>query len=308
MSEHDDDFEVRDARQPNHFWIDNEIYLDYGPVIGVYGFAVYCALCYHADAKGEAYPSYGLLGRQLRLSRNTIREALAVLEDVKLIKIEPRRTKLGDATSNLYTLANVKSLQRAAQQHGGPPRDLRLVAELGGSPHDPPGGSPHDPPGSPHDPPGSPHDPPVGRQVITNKNHINKTQGKKNQLRAAAARAEQAAAAAAAVFGAIISPTDALRLVETHPACIDHAEALVREASKPKINDPAGMLVHLVTTGWIPPAVSSNGHGPADEEDGAGYLVGYCATCAQVTFGSCGHDEQQPAAVSRPRRRGRQPA
>jgi phage replication O-like protein O len=115
-----------------------------------------------------------------------------------------------------------------------------------------------------------------------------------------------AAAAAAAVFGAIISPTDALRLVETHPGCIDHAEALVREASKPKINDPAGMLVHLVMTGWVPPPVTSNGHGPADEEDMTGYLGGYCPTCAAITFGSCGHEEQQPAA--RPRRRGRQPA
>lgn len=118
---------------------------------------------------------------------------------------------------------------------------------------------------------------------------------------------KEKAAAAAAVFGAILSPTDALRLVETHPGCIDHAEALVREASKPKINDPAGMLVHLVTTGWIPPAVTSNGHGPADEEDMTGYLGGYCPTCAAITFGSCGHDEQ-PQASARPRRRGRQPA
>lgn len=184
MNESNDAFVVRDARQPNHFWTDNEIYLEYSPIIGVYAFAVYCALCYHVDSNAQAYPSHALLARQLKISRNTVRQALAVLADVGLIRIEPRITKAGDATSNLYTLANVKSLHQLSQPGGGSPRDLRHVAEMGGSPDDPPGGSPHDPGGSPRDPRGSPRDPRVGRQVTTKNNHLNKTQVNKTHATA----------------------------------------------------------------------------------------------------------------------------
>lgn len=309
MSEHDDDFEVREEREPRHFWADNEVYDDYMPAIGVYGFAVYMGLCRYAN-KGRVVVTLATLCGQLDLGRRTVQQALGVLasKEVGLIRIEEQRGPDGTQLANAYVLRRLKSgdVQRPARGgEGAPHAPGEGAPHARGRVHHMHGGDAPDAGGSSLE--GVHHMHGEGAPHAPKQDYVNKKA--KNSKARAAASAEQdaAAAAAAAVFGAIISPTDALRLVETHPACIDHAEALVREASKPKIKDPAGMLVHLVTTGWVPPAVNGNGHGPADEEDMTGYLGGYCPTCAAITFGSCGHDEQ-PASSSRPRRRGRQPA
>jgi hypothetical protein len=101
--------EVRDKRQPGHFWADNEVYTKYGPTIGIDGFAVYMALCQYANEVSQAWPSVATLAKQLGAAPNTIRKALGKLDKAGLITIteRPRDTDHKVAQTNVYTLLKV---------------------------------------------------------------------------------------------------------------------------------------------------------------------------------------------------------
>ena len=63
---------VRDARRPGHYWADNEIYDIYAPIVGVHAFAVYMALCRYASSEGASHPSTSTIADQLGISRPTV--------------------------------------------------------------------------------------------------------------------------------------------------------------------------------------------------------------------------------------------
>ena len=48
-------------------------------------------------------------------------------------------------------------------------------------------------------------------------------------------------------------------LVAAYPACIAHAESLLRQARKGR--NPAGLLIHLIERGWSEPRAA---HAPVD--------------------------------------------
>ena len=98
------DARVRDRRRASWFSVDNEVLDDFGPLIGLHGFAVYCALSRHAYAGDEeANVSLTKLCTHLKMGRAKLLETLGELRDVGLIAIERGDRK----TTNTYTLLEV---------------------------------------------------------------------------------------------------------------------------------------------------------------------------------------------------------
>src|SRR5215204_2514662 len=98
------DARVRDRRRASWFSVDNEVLDDFGPLIGLHGFAVYCALSRHAIAGDEeANVSLTKLCTHLKMGRAKLLETLGELRDVGLIAIERGDRK----TTNTYTLLEV---------------------------------------------------------------------------------------------------------------------------------------------------------------------------------------------------------
>ena len=98
------DARVRDRRRASWFSIDNEVLDDFGPLIGLHGFAVYCALSRHSYAGDEeANVSLTELCRHLKMGRAKLLQTLNELRDVGLIAIERGDRK----TTNTYTLLEV---------------------------------------------------------------------------------------------------------------------------------------------------------------------------------------------------------
>jgi len=120
--------EIRSERRPGWFWADNAIYDIFAPVVGIHAFAVYIALCRHADWQGKAFApktTLSVLAKQLHVSEPTICKALKTLANHRLITITKRREgKI--ALPNLYTLTDVASLLK----EGGVVNDV----EEGGKP------------------------------------------------------------------------------------------------------------------------------------------------------------------------------
>src|SRR5215203_1813788 len=108
------DARVRDRRRASWFSVDNEVLDDFGPLIGLHGFAVYCALSRHAYAGDEeANVSLTTLCTHLKMGRAKLLETLGELRDVGLIAIERGDRK----TTNTYTLLQV-SKGGSAQNQG----------------------------------------------------------------------------------------------------------------------------------------------------------------------------------------------
>ncbi|MCZ7568793.1 MAG: helix-turn-helix domain-containing protein [Ardenticatenaceae bacterium] len=111
---------IRDYREPNHFWADNEIADTYLSQIGIYGFAVYMLLCRYANRQtAQCFPSIPTLADQLGVSEPTVKKALKQLVEAGLIRITRRFEETPEGKkvykSNLYTLLAV---QKKSQETG----------------------------------------------------------------------------------------------------------------------------------------------------------------------------------------------
>ncbi|HML21835.1 MAG TPA: DUF4326 domain-containing protein [Aggregatilinea sp.] len=103
-----DGFEVRDTRRGGWFWADADLIRRDGPELGVYGVAVYAALCTFAGHDQTAVPSIPKLAAMLSCSEGAVRTALKKLEQLGWIRKEERRQQREDGVwtqlSNLYHL------------------------------------------------------------------------------------------------------------------------------------------------------------------------------------------------------------
>lgn len=117
------EFDVRDEREPGHFWADNEVYDHYGKRIGPTGLAVYMGLCRYSKA-GVSWPSIKRLADDLGIkSEQTVRKALATLKEVGLIRIEERpadpAAKRGTQTHRFFILKVEKDKRETVRPDGG---------------------------------------------------------------------------------------------------------------------------------------------------------------------------------------------
>jgi Helix-turn-helix domain len=93
---------------------------------------VYLALCYHANAEAQCFPSVALLAKETGLYRRDVFHGLKELVSIGLIFKERRHKDDGSLTTNLYTLTMHPrnsgrwwNTTRVVEYHGGsgiPPR------------------------------------------------------------------------------------------------------------------------------------------------------------------------------------------
>lgn len=103
--------QIRDKRTANRFFVDNTIIRHYGPGLGPYGIAVYCCLCMHADVDDQTcFPSQATIAELIGCSRRKVHDAILLLEELRLIRVERRQKEAGDYDSNIYTLLDPPTL------------------------------------------------------------------------------------------------------------------------------------------------------------------------------------------------------
>ena len=66
--------------------------------------AVYMYLHDRSDAEGKCWPSIKTIASDMKLSRSTVKRALADLEKAGYLKKLPRYRENGSSTSNLYSI------------------------------------------------------------------------------------------------------------------------------------------------------------------------------------------------------------
>ncbi|RJQ39538.1 MAG: helix-turn-helix domain-containing protein [Nitrospiraceae bacterium] len=71
--------------------------------------AVYMYLHDRADKDGKCYPAIGTIAKELKLSRSTVKRAIADLEKNGRLRKEQRWRENGGKSSNLYYLAQSDS-------------------------------------------------------------------------------------------------------------------------------------------------------------------------------------------------------
>ena len=64
--------------------------------------AVYMYLKDRADKDGKCYPAIGTIARELKLSRSTVKRAIADLENTGYLRKEQRWRENGGKSSNMY--------------------------------------------------------------------------------------------------------------------------------------------------------------------------------------------------------------
>lgn len=71
--------------------------------------AVYMYLHDRADKDGKCYPAIGTIAKELKLSRSTVKRAIADLEKSDRLRKEQRWRENGGKSSNFYYLAQLDS-------------------------------------------------------------------------------------------------------------------------------------------------------------------------------------------------------
>ena len=71
--------------------------------------AVYMYLRDRADRNGKCYPAIGTIAKELKLSRSTVKRAIADLEKSGYLRKEQRWRENGGKSSNMFYLTKVDS-------------------------------------------------------------------------------------------------------------------------------------------------------------------------------------------------------
>jgi len=80
---------------------------------------VLLAICHHADAKGEAFPSYSRIREITGLAKRTVSRKVSMLVDMGLLQVEERTRPNGSRTSTLYKIDIKKQVEGVTQSQQG---------------------------------------------------------------------------------------------------------------------------------------------------------------------------------------------
>lgn len=98
--------EIRDNRDKEWFWLDNQYLNGYAKHLGSICTVVYISLCRHADNKTQTcYPSMELIAEENGMGRNAVSRAIKLLKDWRIIEVKSsidKKTK--KRKNNIYTL------------------------------------------------------------------------------------------------------------------------------------------------------------------------------------------------------------
>lgn len=99
-------FEIRDRRDKNWFYLDNEYLNSYARIFGPIGTAIYVSLCRHADnTTQQCFPSVQLIAEELNIGTTAVKKYLKKLAEWQIIRVDRQRdpeTKKWER--NVYTL------------------------------------------------------------------------------------------------------------------------------------------------------------------------------------------------------------
>jgi len=95
-------FEVRDKRAKDRFYLDDQYLNGYAKKCGIYATGVYVSLCRHSNLEQKCWPSIKKIAEELNISQTQTRRAIKILEEYKIIKKE----QLGKKLNNRYWLLN----------------------------------------------------------------------------------------------------------------------------------------------------------------------------------------------------------
>lgn len=80
---------------------------------------VLLAICHHADAKGEAFPSYARINELTGIAKRTITRKISLLVDMGLLHAEERTRPNGSRTSTLYRVDIKSGVAHVPNRQGG---------------------------------------------------------------------------------------------------------------------------------------------------------------------------------------------
>src|SRR3990167_2687808 len=93
-------FEIRDMRHKEKFFLDDQYLNGYAKLCGVYATVVYISLCRHADKEQKCWPSHAKIAEEHNISSRQVIRALKILEEKHIIKQE----RIGKKSNNRYWL------------------------------------------------------------------------------------------------------------------------------------------------------------------------------------------------------------
>lgn len=103
----DEQFEVRDLREPGWHWVDNEFTDNYSRPLGHCPTLVYDLLCRHSDTYQISWPTVPEMASRLQFSERQITRAIFILEEYNLIRV--KRTQ---GAPNAYQLVNKRNWKK----------------------------------------------------------------------------------------------------------------------------------------------------------------------------------------------------
>lgn len=101
------ELEIRDNRQKEWFWLDNEYLNGYAKLLGTTCTVVYLSLCRHANNSTQScFPMIRTIAEENGIgSNNTVIRAVKKLEEWNIISVQRSRNKLTNKQNpNIYTL------------------------------------------------------------------------------------------------------------------------------------------------------------------------------------------------------------
>jgi len=94
-------FKIRDKRNRNWFFMDNEYLNGYAKIFGAIGTAVYVSLCRHANSETQkCFPSMDLISKELNISRPTVIKYIKLFTEYHLIDVIKGKRNLKQQWSN----------------------------------------------------------------------------------------------------------------------------------------------------------------------------------------------------------------
>ena len=121
-----EEIEVKDHRRKSFYIADNRIIADAGPIIGVYGGAVYNSLLYHANNERKTWPSVNLIAKEWGISRRAVIQSIQKLESLNIISIDRNQ-----GTHNVYRLIDPSEWRLSTSDSQSP------VEQVTSAPHAP---------------------------------------------------------------------------------------------------------------------------------------------------------------------------
>lgn len=122
--------EIRDHRNKQWFWVDDEYLNGYARLLRPNSTLVYLALCRHANKDQQSWPSYDLLMEKLGLARATISNAIKELEEWGIIKVERSRNEQTKRQNpNIYILLDKRSWKPKPSSNSEPGAEFNSAQE-----------------------------------------------------------------------------------------------------------------------------------------------------------------------------------